>query len=77
MPRIAVLKPVLMREKEIAWGLPFEEKVILLYSEHRTYEGVAAAIGISRQTLHAWLSRLGITWEDLRIEVAKRASPEV
>ena len=75
-----VEKPIGMREKEIEFDRPFKELVMDLYTEHRTYEGVSKALGISRQTLQIWLRLVGLRNRDLRLGAPwsgeKRATAE-
>jgi len=61
-----------MQEKEAELGQPFEEFVVELYAQHRNYEGVATAMGISRQTLQVWRRLVGLSSGDLRRAMEER-----
>lgn len=74
MPRQGTLqKSVTMLEREVEFGKPLEEVVVDLYEEHRTLDGVAYAMTISRNTLWLWLKLMGMDFRALRLAVLERA----
>lgn len=50
-----------MQAVEERFGEPLETLIPRLYRATRSYPTIARTFGISRQTLHVWRMRLGLT----------------
>lgn len=57
-----VRKTQRMRDLELQHGKPIQDIIAASFQQHGKLEPVAAELGVSFQTLSAWLARLSAFW---------------